>query len=242
MNRSRGVSVRSRCSPRCSTCPRSPSASQTSGSARTVTEDSATALFASRDSLNGTWITADITTASTVISVASTVGFPSSGFLYVGRETMAYHVDHVHVVRGRERGEPRALRQSGATPLVHGQRQRGDRQPRGHHRGAGDHRPHRDGVVARSVARRRRHCGRAHVLRHGRERRRHRGGRRGVDVPHRPRCQAPRDATARRDDHARRVRAQRARGQPRRGVEHQPAWCGRTARPTICSTTPRRSR
>lgn len=50
----------------------------------------ATALFASRDSLNGTWITADITTASTVISVASTVGFPSSGFLYVGRETMAY--------------------------------------------------------------------------------------------------------------------------------------------------------
>lgn len=50
----------------------------------------ATALFASRDSVTGTWITADVTTATTTISVASTQGFASSGFLYVGRETMAY--------------------------------------------------------------------------------------------------------------------------------------------------------
>lgn len=50
----------------------------------------ATALFASRDSVTGTWITADVTAAATTVSVASTTGFASSGFLYVGRETMAY--------------------------------------------------------------------------------------------------------------------------------------------------------
>lgn len=50
----------------------------------------ATALFAAQDDLTGTWITADVSTTATTVSVASTTGFPASGFLYVGRETMAY--------------------------------------------------------------------------------------------------------------------------------------------------------
>lgn len=50
----------------------------------------ATALFAQQDDLVGSWITADVSTAATTVSVASTAGFPASGFLYLGRETMAY--------------------------------------------------------------------------------------------------------------------------------------------------------
>lgn len=50
----------------------------------------ATALFGARDSVTGTWIAADVTTTTTVVEVGSTQGFASSGFLYVGRETMAY--------------------------------------------------------------------------------------------------------------------------------------------------------
>lgn len=50
----------------------------------------ATALFAQTDDLIGSWITADVSTAATTVSVASTAGFPLSGYLYLGRETMAY--------------------------------------------------------------------------------------------------------------------------------------------------------
>ena len=50
----------------------------------------ATALFAARDSIEGTWITADVSTSATTVSVASTTGFASSGYLYLGRETMEY--------------------------------------------------------------------------------------------------------------------------------------------------------
>lgn len=49
-----------------------------------------TALFAARDSIEGTWITADVSTSATTVSVASTTGFASSGYLYLGRETMEY--------------------------------------------------------------------------------------------------------------------------------------------------------
>jgi len=50
----------------------------------------ATALFAARDSIDGTWITADVPTSVTDVDVASTSGFASSGDIYVGRETMTY--------------------------------------------------------------------------------------------------------------------------------------------------------
>ena len=50
----------------------------------------ATALFADRENIVGTWIGADIPTTATTITVASTTGFASSGYLYLGRETMAY--------------------------------------------------------------------------------------------------------------------------------------------------------
>ena len=50
----------------------------------------ATALFAARDSIEGTWITADVSTSATTVSVASTTGFASIGYLYLGRETMEY--------------------------------------------------------------------------------------------------------------------------------------------------------
>ena len=50
----------------------------------------ATAIFGARDSVTGTWITADVTTTTYAVNVASTAGFASTGFLYVGRETMAY--------------------------------------------------------------------------------------------------------------------------------------------------------
>lgn len=54
------------------------------------TGGAATIAFASRDLIDGTWITADCTAADTTVSVADTTGFASSGYLYVGRETMAY--------------------------------------------------------------------------------------------------------------------------------------------------------
>lgn len=54
------------------------------------TGGAATALFAQRDSIEATWITADVTTSTTTVAVSSTDGFPASGFIYVGRETMAY--------------------------------------------------------------------------------------------------------------------------------------------------------
>lgn len=50
----------------------------------------ATTLFADVDSIAGTWITADVTTTSTTVAVSSTAGFAASGYLYLGRETMAY--------------------------------------------------------------------------------------------------------------------------------------------------------
>lgn len=50
----------------------------------------ATALFAQQSDIIGSWITADVSTAATTVSVASTAGFASSGYLYLGRETMAY--------------------------------------------------------------------------------------------------------------------------------------------------------
>lgn len=54
------------------------------------TGGAATALFAQRDSIEATWITADVTTSTTTVAVGSTDGFPASGFIYVGRETMSY--------------------------------------------------------------------------------------------------------------------------------------------------------
>lgn len=50
----------------------------------------ATALFASRDSVDVSWITADVSTTATTVSVADTTGFAASGYIYVGRETMEY--------------------------------------------------------------------------------------------------------------------------------------------------------
>jgi hypothetical protein len=50
----------------------------------------ATALFASQFALRGSWITADVSTADTTVSVADTTGFAASGYIYLGRETMYY--------------------------------------------------------------------------------------------------------------------------------------------------------
>lgn len=50
----------------------------------------ATAIFGARDSVEGTWITADVSTSATTVSVADTTGFAASGYLYIGRETMEY--------------------------------------------------------------------------------------------------------------------------------------------------------
>lgn len=54
------------------------------------TGGAATELFGAQADLAGTWITADVTAAATTVSVASTAGFASSGYLFVGRETMEY--------------------------------------------------------------------------------------------------------------------------------------------------------
>ena len=119
----------------------------------------ATALFAARDSIEGTWITADVSTSATTVSVASTTGFASIGYPVPRARDDGVHLHHRDELRRRHRSAPREVR----LPIQHhwyvGNADAALANPRSHQRRTGDHRSHRNGVAPRSERRGRRHRG-----------------------------------------------------------------------------------